>query len=51
MEQLTGLDFKISEMAARIKELRDMGYIVCSGMKIDEITKKRNKSKKMTEIP
>lgn len=29
-------------VTARIKELRDMGYIVCSGTKIDEITKKRN---------
>lgn len=29
-------------VTARIKELRDMGYIVCSGTKIDTITNKRN---------
>lgn len=29
-------------VTARIKELRDMGYIVCSGTKVDEITGKSN---------
>lgn len=29
-------------VTARIKELRDMGYIVCSGTKVDEFTHKSN---------
>lgn len=29
-------------VTARIKELRDMGYIVCSGTKVDEFTNKTN---------
>lgn len=36
-------------VTARIKELRDMGYIVCSGSKVDSITNKSNNTYRIRE--
>ena len=36
-------------VTARIKELRDMGYIVCSGTKVDEFTHKSNNTYRLRE--